>query len=132
MSELYKMDTSDNDYINALAFKPAGQTALSTASPMNPITQMLQKYGVIDQFDQGGTKTPGWGNLALNTGAGLMNAYLGMKQYGLAKKQFDFSKDAWNKNYQAGLTEYNNRIDGRAAEMAAANPNFVDTYKRLA
>jgi hypothetical protein len=51
-----------------------------------------------------------YGLAAANAG---INAFLGMKQYGLAKKQFEFQKGAWNKEFDAqkGLT--NSRLADR-------------------
>lgn len=79
--------------------------------------------GMLGSTDtETGIKTDGWGGLALGAAQGLGGAYLGMKQYGLAKDQFDESKRQFNVNFdtQKGLT--NSRLEDRQAARVASNP----------
>ena len=72
--------------------------------------------------NQTGIKTNG----ALGTGLGILqglgSAYMGMKQYGLAKDQLQFSKDAFNKNYAAQAKMTNASLMDRQRARVAANP----------
>lgn len=71
-----------------------------------------------------GTKeAPGWGNLALGAGSAILNGYMGMKQYGLAKESLNQSKEQFRLNYEAqkGLT--NSQLADRQAARLAADPN---------
>lgn len=80
---------------------------------------------------------PGWGGLALGTAKGLSDMFMGMKQYGLAKKEFNFKKDAYNREYntQANLTnaaladrQQTRFLDQGGAGYATARS--VDDYMR--
>ena len=53
---------------------------------------------------------------------GLGSAYMGMKQYGLAKEQLQFSKDAFNKNYAAQAKMTNTSLMDRQRARVASNP----------
>lgn len=68
-----------------------------------------------------GTATNGWGGMALGALQGLGNAYMGMKQYGLAKDQLQFSKDAFNKNYAAQAQMTNASLEDRQRARVASN-----------
>lgn len=72
--------------------------------------------------NQTGIKTNG----ALGTGSGILqglgSAYMGMKQYGLAKDQLQFSKDAFNKNYAAQAKMTNSMLEDRQRARMASNP----------
>ena len=72
--------------------------------------------------NQTGIKT----NSALGTGLGILqglgSAYMGMKQYGLAKDQLQFSKDAFNKNYAAQAKMTNASLMDRQRARVASNP----------
>ena len=80
----------------------------------------------------------------LNAGVGLANAYLGYKNYGLAKDQFDFSKAATNRDILNQGTLINNSVqnasdvglalgggamtaDQIAREKAAVQNRYVNT-----
>lgn len=53
--------------------------------------------------------------------ASLANIYAGFKAMKLAKSQFKFQKDAWNKNYQAQVKDYENTLKDRwTANTASA------------
>jgi hypothetical protein len=68
-----------------------------------------------------GTKVNGWGGAALGLAQGLSGAYMGMKQYGLAKSQLAFSKDAFNKNYAANKATVNASMEDRQRARVASN-----------
>ena len=63
---------------------------------------------------------------------GLGNAYMGMQQYGLARDQLQFSKDAFNKNYGAQKITTNNQIRSRNFARNAANPGMYQNMTEIA
>ena len=79
-----------------------------------------------------GTKDkPGIGGLALGTLSGLGNAYMGMKQYGLAKDSLKQSKQQFAMNYDAQRQTTNSASEDRQRARVASNPGAyesVDTY----
>jgi hypothetical protein len=57
----------------------------------------------------------------------LAQIYAGFKAMKLAKDQFKFQKEAWNKNYQAGVKDYENTLkDKWAARSASAAARGTD------
>lgn len=76
-----------------------------------------------------------WGDMdftgklgAVGTGisafSSLANIYAGFKAMKLAKSQFKFQKDAWNKNYNAQVKDYENTLRDRwTARDASAQLN---------
>lgn len=90
------------------------------------IFNWLEKYPVLSNKNQ-----QGWGNLALGTAQAGLGAYLGMKQYGLAKKAFEHQKDAWNKEYEVNKNLTNERLETRQnrriAESGVTGMQHQDT-----
>lgn len=68
-----------------------------------------------------GTKTQGWGGLALGVGQGLMNGFLGMQQYGLAKDSFEESKRQFGMNWEAQKRTTNAALEDRQRARVASN-----------
>lgn len=68
-----------------------------------------------------GSATSGWGGTAMDLGKTAMNAYMGMKQYGLAKDQLAESKKQFETNFNAqkGLT--NSSLEDRQRARIASN-----------
>jgi hypothetical protein len=95
------------------------------------ISEMLPE-GMMGSVDANGIKTEGWGGLALGAGKGIMDAFMGMKNYGLAREALDFKKDSYNADLGMRKKDYNTNLEGRQREMAAANPNAegVDSYMK--
>lgn len=113
--------------IPSVALLGSGPTASATPAGnpnmMQRFNSWLQDSGALSKIDtQTGVKTDGWGNLAVGTGLGLMNAFMGMKQYGLAKKQFDFQRDAFERNYGAQRQSINTQLEDRQRARVASNP----------
>ena len=78
--------------------------------------------GMLGYTDEAtGMKNNGWGSAALGLIQGLGGAYMGMKQYGLAKEQLQFSKDAFNKNYAAQAQMTNASMEDRQRARVASN-----------
>ena len=63
----------------------------------------------------------------LNTFTGLASAYLGMKQYGLAKDSFKQNKKEFGMNYDAQRQLTNAQMEGSAKARHSANPGFYAT-----
>lgn len=51
----------------------------------------------------------------------IANGYLGMKQLGLAQDQFNFQKDAFNKNWEAKKATTNSALEDRQRARVASN-----------
>lgn len=68
-----------------------------------------------------GMKSAGWGGMALGAAQGLGNLYMGMQQYGLAKKALQQSKDQFEKNYAAQRTTTNASLEDRQRARVASN-----------
>lgn len=70
-----------------------------------------------------GTSFNGMGGMALGALSGLGNMFMGMQNYGLAKDQLKFQKDAYNKNYAAQAKTTNASLEDRQrARVAAGAP----------
>lgn len=82
------------------------------------IGQWLKDSGALNTRDQ-----QGWAGPALQGAQTLANLYMGMKQYGLAKDQLNFQKDAFNKQYEANRSMTNSRLEDRQARRVLENPN---------
>ena len=79
--------------------------------------------GMLGYTDEKTGKTyQGWGGYALGGTQALMNAFMGMKQYGLAKKQLAESKRQFNLNYDAQRSTTNAQLEDRQRSRVAANP----------
>lgn len=93
---------------------PAAQTGVFSPTFMQGLVGYKDPYN--------GTQVNSWGGQALGLLQGLGSAYMGMKQYGLAKEQLQFSKDAFNKNYGAQRQMMNAQLEDRQRARVAANP----------
>ena len=96
--------------------------AVNTATAAIARPDFLSWDGMLGTTNANGTKSNGWGGAALGLIQGLGSAYMGMKQYGLAKEQLQFSKDAFNKNYAAQRQTMNTQLEDRQRARVAANP----------
>lgn|SRR5574337_721176 len=79
----------------------------------------------------GDGKAPGWGGLALQGTNALVNGFIGMKQYGLAKQQLAEGRRQFDLNYGAQRTAINSQMEDRQRARVAAEPGAtesVDSY----
>ena len=79
----------------------------------NPLTTSfadMGAYGKMQTVSQG-----------LGAFSSLAQIYAGFKAMKLAKDQFKFQKEAWNKNYQAGVKDYENTLKDRWAARSASS-----------
>lgn len=83
--------------------------------------------GILGRTDPDGTKHAGWGGLALGAASGIGNAYLGMKQYGLAKDSLKENKRQFNQNFGAQQKMTNSRLEDRQNARNAASGGQQDT-----
>lgn len=75
----------------------------------------------------GATGPNGWGDLALGAAGGLASAFLGMKQYGLAKQTLAENKRQFQMNYDAQKKTMNTRMEDRQAALVARNPGAYES-----
>lgn len=78
--------------------------------------------GMLGYTDAQGNKTQGWGGLALGSLQGLTSAYLGMKNYGIAKDQLALNKQQFALNYDAQRATTNAALEDRQRARVASNP----------
>lgn len=93
-------------------------TGTTTAPPPKG---MFDDMGWFDKTNSDGTKTQGGAGLALGTAQGLFNAWMGMKQYGLAKQQLAEGKQQFALNYDAQRTTTNAQLQDRQNARIAGN-----------
>jgi hypothetical protein len=94
--------------------------------------------GLFDNFlssTKDGVTTQGWGTPALGVASGLMNAFMGMKQYGLAKDSLAEGKRQFGLNYEAQKTTTNAQLEDRQRARVASNAgayqsvgDYMSTY----
>lgn len=84
--------------------------------------------GLFDGFlgkTENGVTSQGWGGMALGTAQGLMNGYMGLKQYGLAKDTFNENKRQFGLNYDAQQKTTNAHLaDRQAARVAGSTSGY--------
>ena len=89
--------------------------------------QWMKDSGMLGSTDSNGIKTEGWGGMALGGASALANLFMGMQQYGLAKDQLAFSKEAFNKNFEAQRNSTNSALADRQAARVASNPGGYES-----
>lgn len=110
--------TLQGNYASPLAFST---NSLPQASMWDGIKQWGRDSGFLATKDANGLETQGWGGLALNTAQGLMNGFLGMRQYGLYKDQLNLQKKAFQKNWEAQRSTINSQLEDRQRARVASN-----------
>ena len=68
-----------------------------------------------------GSVDMGWGGMALGAAQGLGNAYMAMKQYGLAKDSLAENKRQFQLNYDAQKSTTNSALEDRQRARVASN-----------
>ena len=105
---------------------PVGATANGGGGFMGGISDWFNDNSFLGSTKDG-VKTPGWGSAALGIGQGLMGAYLGMKQYGLAKDTLKFNKEMFSKNYDAQKRTTNASLEDRQKARIASNAGAYES-----
>lgn len=104
----------------------AGAAAPAAAAGMSGwgsgINNWMQDSGFLGSTGADGIKTQGWGGTALGVVQGIGNAFMGMKQYGLAKDQLAQSKKQFELNFGAQQKTTNAALEDRQAARVASNP----------
>ena len=96
------------------------QPGFTPASPVMPASPFDWKRSL---FGDGTRENPGNFGSILGAAGGLTSAFLGLKQYGLAKQALDKSQKQFEMNYAAQRDLTNNRLEDRQAARVASNPN---------
>jgi len=104
---------------------PVGATA-NGGGFMGGISDWFKNNDFLGNTKNGVT-TQGWGSAALGIGQGLMGAYLGMKQYGLAKDTLKFNKEMFSKNYDAQKRTTNASLEDRQKARLASNAGAYES-----
>ena len=97
--------------------------------------ERFKASGVFNSTQSNGTMQQGWGGPALALGQGVFNAWMGMKQYGLAKDQLAETKRQFGLNYDAQVKTTNAALEDRQRARVASNPgayqsvgDYMGTY----
>ena len=114
------------------ATAPAANAVVPPAAANAPLTWTDLDFWTGGIGKATGQRFNGVGGLALGGLQGLGNLYMGMQQYGLARDQLQFSKDAFNKNYGAQKITTNNQIRSRNFARNAANPGMYQNMTEIA
>lgn len=107
------VDEAGNFKINAFGGNNISNTTTTPGTDSGGIGWNLDTLGTVFQ--------------GLNALSGLANAYLGFKNYGLAKDQFGFAKAATNRTIANQAKQINNAYDN-AAQVAAGMIGGTDAY----
>lgn len=97
-----------------------------TAGVVSPDTFDWRSF-MFGGHDSSGMKTNGALGAGLGIAQGLGSAYMGMRQYGLAKDQLAFQKSAYNKNYAAQRQSTNTGLQDRQAARVASNSGAYES-----
>ena len=81
--------------------------------------------GMMGGVNKDGTRFDGWGGMALGVGQAGLGAFLGMKQYGLAKQTLEQNKRQFQLNYDAQKQTTNTRLEDRQRARVANNASSV-------
>ena len=108
----YGEGTSGTDMKGFTGYKSSLDSSYNSNIPEIPASNVPNTQGG-GLLDWGKNNLQGIGSTLQGVG-GLANAYLGYKQYGLAKDAFDFQKKAFNRNIENQGKTLNNEIASRA------------------
>ena len=128
----------NNSYIGQYGGQSVIDPNLLAASGGNPIasfgsgqTAPVASSGISSLFNNKIISST-LGNLgtAANIAGGLAGTYLGFKQLGLAKKNFNFQKQAYNTNLQNTVKAHNTSLEDRFRTRAFAQGDTAGTAER--
>lgn len=124
-------DFSNIASVNALDFLSRNPTA-GAGGVATPVSGPSWWDGIVGGKNADGSSFNGLGGLALGTLQGFGNLYGSMKNYGLAKEDFEFKKAFAEKNLANQTQLVNNQIRDRNNARNAANPNAYQPISLLA
>ena len=107
------------------AFGALGGQVGAMAQPTDP--GIFSQLGMFGGTDRLGNKVNGWGGMALGAASGLMNGFMGMQQYGLAKDQLKESRRQYDQNYAAQRQTVNTQLEDRQRARVASNPGAYES-----
>lgn len=96
-----------------------GQAASTTPVVMTGTNDPTIWQSITGYKDLKGNDIAGYGTTGLGLLSGAMNMWNSYQANQLAKDQFAFQKDAFNKNLAASIKSYNNSLTNQANRMAA-------------
>lgn len=88
---------------------------------MSGIGDWFKDSGMLTSVDKNGVSTQGWGTPVLGAANGLLSAFMGMKQYGLAKDSLNEGKRQFQLNYDAQRQTTNTQLEDRQRARVASN-----------
>ena len=91
-----------------------------------PAGSWWDNFNFFDKTENG-VKTQGAGGLMLGGLSAGMNAYLGMKQYDLAKDTLKHNKDMFAKNFDAQRRTTNASLEDRQRSRVASNAGAYES-----
>lgn len=111
-----------NDIAGLLKSSGTSYKSITNAGVTAPVqTDPSFMQSMLGYTDAGGQSQSGWGGLALGAIQGIGGAYMGMKQFGLAKDTLKENKRQYDQNYQAQKTLTNSQLEDRQAARVASN-----------
>ena len=129
----YEVSSAQGVGFNAEAMKgytPPLATATDTSPSMWQSFKDMIPSGFLSTTDtKTNIKTDGWGSTALGVGKGLMDAYLGMQMYGIAKDTLENNKAQFAQNYAAQRTTTNNALEDR--QRSRINSSTTGSYESV-
>jgi hypothetical protein len=126
----------NSGYGGAADFTDIAQSQASNFMGANPGAGVGGGGGFLDSLsnwwsggkDASGMTTNGAGGTVLGIAQGLGNAYMGMQQFGLAKKALKQGKEQFDKNYAAQKQTTNASLEDRQRARIASN---ADAYESV-
>ena len=115
--EFFSQPVVPTDWSKQALATQIGETAIPMKGATGGVTP------VDSNWYDGALGPNGWGGLAVNAAGGLASAFLGMKQYGLAKQTLEENKRQFGLNYAAQRQTTNTRLEDRQRARVAANAN---------
>lgn len=73
----------------------------------------------------------GWGNAAAGAAGGIFNAFMGMKQYGLAKDTLEQNKQQFAQNFDAQRSMTNSRMEDRQRARIGSSGGTNANYQSV-
>jgi hypothetical protein len=107
----------------------------------SPVSQSTINTNLANLAANNNGPMSAFGNFWNNNGQGIMqglgavtglaNLYAGFRALGMQEDQFDFQKEAWNKNYNNQVKDYENRLRDRWAAVRNAREARGKSYQSL-
>lgn len=120
--------TGQPDYLQSLQSPSLAGIDMGAGGPTSMSDSIMNSLkgfggGFFDKTLPGNIKEQGYGAPLLSALSNLGTGYLGMKQYGLAKDQLNFSKQQYETDLKNQTKLTNARLTDRQASRVASNPS---------